>query len=262
MLSITLGLSACGKQDAAQQAATNAESPAAAEPAPASPIAAALADPRRPAGDLETDRRRRPAQVLEFFGIEPGMTVLDMFSGGGYYTEILSYLVGDEGTVFAHNNTPYLGWLAEPIAARYKDDRLTKVKRFTAENNELQLPENTFDAVLLILSYHDVYHVDEQNGWSKIDGPAMLAQLFQSMKPGAVLGVVDHVATAGAPAETGETLHRIDPALARSDIEAAGFVFEAQSDILANPADDHTLHTFSEQMRGKTDQFVFRFRRP
>lgn len=262
VLFLALGLAACGQRDSAEQSATKAEAPAAAKPAPASPVAAALADPRRPTGDLETDQRRRPLETLEFFGIAPGMTVLDMFSGGGYYSEILSYLVGDQGAVHAHNNTPYLGWLAEPIAARYKDGRLPRVNRFTAENNELDLPESTFDAVLLILSYHDVYHVDEANGWSKIDGPAMLAEIFQAMKPGAVLGVVDHVAAAGAPPETGETLHRIDPALARSDIEAAGFVFEAQSDILANPADDHTLHTFSEQMRGKTDQFVFRFRRP
>ena len=171
-------------------------------------------------------------------------------------------MVGDQGKVYAHNNTPYLNWLSEPIKARYQSGKMINVERFTAENNQLDLPANTFDAVLVSLGYHDVYHVDPENGWEKIDGPAMLAQLFQSMKPGSVLGVIDHAAVAGAPPETGETLHRIDPQLALQEITAAGFVFEASSDVLANPGDDHTLHSFSEEMRGKTDRFVFRFRRP
>lgn len=257
-MGLVTGLAGCGADQPGEPAAGSA----ALAPAPADPIAAALADARRPAGDLETDTRRKPREVLAFFGIAPGMTVLDMYSGGGYYAEILSYLVGEQGAVHAHNNTPYLRWLAEPIAERYKDDRLPNVQRFTAENNELALPAATFDAVLMVLSYHDVYHVDQENGWARIDGPAMLAQLYQAMKPGAVLGIVDHAAAAGAPPETGDSLHRIDPALARADIEAAGFVFEAASDVLANPQDDHTLHTFSDQMRGRTDKFVFRFRKP
>jgi len=222
----------------------------------------ALANPTRPAADLETDARRKPEAVLEFFGIGPGMTVLDMYSGGGYYAEILSYVVGDGGQVWAHNNQPYLNWLKDPIAARYADGRLGRVKRFTAENNELDLPAATFDAVTMILCYHDVYHVDEKNGWSKIDGPAMLAEIYQAMKPGAVLGVVDHVAAAGAPPETGETLHRIDPALARKEIVAAGFVFEAESDVLRTDADDPTKPAFDAAVRGKTDRFVYRFRKP
>jgi predicted methyltransferase len=170
--------------------------------------------------------------------------------------------VGEQGKVYAHNNTPYLNWLAEAIKARYQPGIMANVERFTAENNQLDLPANTFDAVLMILGYHDVYHVDTENGWERIDGPAMLAQLFQSMKPGAVLGVIDHAAAAGAPPETGETLHRIDPQLALQEITAAGFVFEESSEILANAEDDHSLHSFSEQMRGNTDRFVFRFRRP
>ncbi len=222
----------------------------------------ALANPARPATDLETDQRRKPEAVLQFFGIEPGMTVLDMYSGGGYYAELMSYVVGDDGKVWAHNNQPYLNWLKEPIAARYADARLDHVKRFTAENNELELPPATFDAVTMILCYHDVYHVDEKNGWMKIDGPAMLAEIYQSMKPGAVLGVVDHKAVAGAPPETGEELHRIDPALAKKEIVAAGFVFEAESDVLRSAEDDPTKPMFDKSVRGKTDRFVFRFRKP
>ncbi|MCW8846990.1 MAG: class I SAM-dependent methyltransferase [Gammaproteobacteria bacterium] len=251
----TLLLFACSQEPAAP--ANTAD-----QAATMDPIAAAIANPDRPDTDRDADQRRKPAEILAFFAIKPGMTVLDMYSGGGYYTQLLSGVVGDQGKVYAHNNTPYLNWLSEPIKARYQSGKMTNVERFTAENNQLDLPANTFDAVLMSLSYHDVYHVDPDNGWEKIDGPAMLAQLFQSMKPGSVLAVIDHAAAAGAPPETGETLHRIDPQLALEEITAAGFVFEASSDILANPEDDHTLHTFSEEMRGKTDRFVFRFRRP
>ncbi len=199
---------------------------------------------------------------MNFSAIEPGMTVLDMFSGSGYYAEILAYTVGTDGQVWAHNNQPYLNWLKDPIAARYSGGRLDQVKRFTAENNELDLPSATFDAVTMILCYHDIYHVDEKNGWMKIDGPAMLGEIYQAMKPGAVLGVVDHAAAPGSPPDTGETLHRIDPALARKEIVAAGFVFEAESDVLRTVNDDTTKSSFDPSVRGKTDRFVYRFRKP
>lgn len=227
-----------------------------------SAVRLALQHPDRLADDLEVDARRKPDAVLEFFGIEPGMTVLDMFSGGGYYTEILCHLVGEDGVVLAHNNTPYLEYSKEGIQKRYTPGRLGNVRRITAENNELQLPENTYDAVLLILSYHDIYYVAEDSGWEQIDGPQMLAEIYQAMKPGAVLGVVDHVAEAGSPAETGNTLHRIDPELAKREIVAAGFVFDGENDVLRNPEDDLAQPMYADGIRGKTDRFIFRFRKP
>lgn len=226
------------------------------------PIQAALASPERLASDRQVDALRKPDQVLAFFDIKPGMVVLDMFSGGGYYTEILSHLVGPSGKVHAHNNTPYLQFVKTALEKRFTPGRLANVERFTAENNELELPAETFDAALLVLSYHDVYHVMEEAGWTKIDGPAMLAEIYQSLKPGAVLGVVDHAAKDGAPAEVGETLHRIDPARAKAEISAAGFVFEAESDALRNPDDDRTKMALDKSIRGKTDRFIFRFRKP
>jgi len=225
-------------------------------------IESALTNPDRLEGDSDADSRRKPAEVLEFFGIAPGMRVLEIFAGGGYYTEILSYVVGPEGSVVAHNNTPYLQYAKASLDKRFTPGRLGNVERLTAENNALDLPENSFDAAVFILAYHDVYHIDEPNGWTRIDGPEMLAEVYRSLKPGAVVGVVDHVAQTGAPAETGNTLHRIDPGLLRKDLESAGFLFDAESEVLRNPADDHSKPMFDPEIRGQTDRFVQRFRKP
>jgi predicted methyltransferase len=230
--------------------------------AQAAAVNAALANPGRPASDRARDQARQSAAVLTFFGITPGMTVLDVFSGGGYYTEILSYLVGPKGWVVAHNNTPYLEFAKADLSTRYAPGRLPNVERIVAENNQLELPANRFDAVLMTNAYHDIYFVDEEHGWAKIDGPRLLAVIYQSMKPGAVLGVVDHAAAPGTSPEAGGALHRIDPDLLKREIEAAGFVFEAGSDVLRNPGDDGTRSSFDPSIRGRTNQVVFRFRKP
>jgi predicted methyltransferase len=223
-------------------------------------VAAAIDAPERLLTDRVFDAQRRPGEVLRFFGIRPGMTVLDLYSGGGYYTEILSFLVGPSGRVVAHNNTAYLEFAKKDLAARFTPGRLQNVERLVAENNELRLPPARFDAVLMSLSWHDVYHEDA--GWPRIDGPRLLAEIGQAMKPGAVLGVIDHAAVTGAPAEVGGTLHRIDPERLRQDITRGGFVLEAESQVLRNPEDDHTKPIFDPAIRGRTDQVVMRFRKP
>ena len=222
---------------------------------------AVAADDRLP-GDYERDADRKPAAVLAFFAIEPGDTVLDLYSGGGYYTELLAHVVGPDGQVVAHTNKPYLNFVGEEFEARHANDRLPNAKVLMAENNELDLEPASFDAILLVLTYHDVYHSDVEHGWAPIDKEKLLAELYGSLKPGGTFGVVDHVAAAGAPPETGHTLHRIDPELAINDIEAAGFELEDTSDVLKNPDDDHTKLVFDPAIRGKTDQFVLRFRKP
>jgi len=222
----------------------------------------AIANPARPAADRARDQLRQSAAVLRFFRITPGMSVLDLYSGGGYYTELVSYIVGSSGEVVAHNNTPYLGFAKEDLAGRYTTGRLPNVERLLAENNELMLPSARFDAVLMTNVYHDIYYVDEKAGWSRIDGPKLLAVVFQALKPGGVIGVVDHAALPGAPPETGGTLHRIDPALLKRDFAAAGFVLDGESDVLINPTDDRTKSAFDPSVQGRTDQFVLRFRKP
>ena len=172
----------------------------------------------RPEADKARDAGRKPAEVLEFLGIAPGMTVLDMFSGGGYYTEIIARVVGEDGHVVAHTNQAYAEFVGEEATRRYANDRLPNVEMLLAEANEMELPAERFDAVMMVLAYHDIYYVDPQNGWPKIDGPRLVAELYRGLRPGGVLGVVDHYAAAGSPRETGNTLHRIDPEIVISRV--------------------------------------------
>lgn len=258
---LSLGMAACGQQ--AEDPADSSEAPA---PVAAAAVvvdyAGAVGNPARPEADRERDAQRKPAEVLEFLGIEPGMVVLDMFSGGGYYTEILAYVVGNDGQVYAHSNEAYLQFVGEEFEQRYRDGRLGNVEVLMAENNELALDPESLDAVMLVLSFHDLYFAAPDDGWPAFDVPLFLEELGSGLKPGGIVGIVDHYAEAGASAETGGTVHRIDPAIVIDAMESAGFVLDGQSDVLRNPADDHSRIVFDPELRGKTDRFVLRFRKP
>ncbi|MDJ0711964.1 MAG: methyltransferase domain-containing protein [Woeseiaceae bacterium] len=260
ILLLALALAACTSEEASKPSDTGA----AAETAEAGPSAAelAVANEARPAADRERDAGRKPAEVLEFLGIEPGMTVLDMFSGGGYYTEILSHVVGTDGRVIAHSNEAYLQYVGDEFEQRYLDGRLANAMVLMAENNELTLDENSIDAVMLALSFHDLYYAAPEQGWPEIDISRFLAELRKGLKPGGFVAIIDHYAAKGAPSETGGTTHRIDPAIVIRDMSAAGFELDGQSDILRNPDDDYAKVVFDEAVRGKTDRFVMRFRNP
>lgn len=263
ILACTL-ISACGQQpDEAPAAEPEAAQNGAAvsDEAVVSIYAAAVAEPARPDADKERDAQRKPAEVLAFLGIKPGMIVLDMFTGGGYYAEIIASIVGDEGKVVAHSNRAYLNFVGDAFKERFSSGRLTNVEVLMAENNELSLEADTFDAIMLVLSFHDLYHANPEHGWERIDAPVFLAELRQALKPGGIVGIVDHYAQAGAPGETGDTVHRIDPAIVITDMEAAGFTLAAQSDMLRNPNDDLSKIVFAPELRGKTDRFVMRFQK-
>lgn len=257
-------LSGCGQQSAEQPATEPVASADSAPMADAGPsiYEAAVASTARPQADRDRDASRKPAAVLEFLGIEPAMTVLDMFTGGGYYAELLSSVVGDEGHVIAQSNEAYLGFVGDAFEQRFGSGRLTNVEVLMAENNELSLQADSLDAVMLILSFHDLYHEDPESGWPRIDGPAFLAQLKKGLKPGGILAVIDHYAVAGAPSETGDSLHRIDPAIVKADMAAAGFVLDGESDMLRNPDDNLEMIVFAPDIRGKTDRFIMRYRKP
>jgi predicted methyltransferase len=230
--------------------------------APGSPVAAAVASAERPASDRERDAGRQPGQVLGFFGLTPGMRVLEVFAGGGYYSEILSHLVGPGGEVLAHNNEAYLGFARAELDARFTPGRLENVTRVTAELDDLALEPGSLDAALLILTWHDFYFADDRYGWPDVDEAALVGKLCDALKPGAVLGVVDHVAeTGGDTAEVARTVHRVDPARVLADFEGSCFTLEARSDLLANAADDRSVSAIDPALRGQTDRFVYRFRK-
>jgi len=254
---LTLLLSACG-----QQASEPVAEPAASAEAAVSIYAAALAHPGRSVADLEDDARRQPDKVLEFFGITAGDSVLDMFSGGGYYTEMLSHVVGADGHVTSHSNEVLLAFAGDEYKARLADNRLANVEVLMAANNELDLQADRYDAAIMTLNYHDLYWVSKDYGWQKIDVEKFLAELYEGLKPGGTLGIVDHSAEAGSPREVGGTLHRIDPGIVLEDLEAAGFVLDGESDLLRSSEDDFSKSVFDEAVRGKTDRFVLRFKKP
>lgn len=222
----------------------------------------AVGHPERFPDDLERDVTRKPAEILEFMQVKPGMKVLDLFSGGGYYTEIISRVVGDKGAVVAQTNKAYQAFASGQTTPRYADDRLANVSILMAENNELSLPANEFDVIMMVLSYHDIYFVNESSGWPKLDGPKLLAELYKGARPGGVLGIIDHSAAPGSPRETGGTTHRIDRDIVVREVEETGFKLEASSDLLRNTEDDYSRNVFEADLRGKTDRFVLRFRKP
>ena len=226
-------------------------------------LAAAFASPERPAADATEDDRRKSREVLALLGVKPGMHVIDVFSAGGYNTELLARAVGVKGEVIAYNNPPYAKFAEKSIAARYAGGRLGNVKQITAETDDVKLPPKSLDAALFVMSYHDMYWRPADGSWNATHPDVLLGKLFTALKPGAVVVVQDHVANAGGdPAAVVDKLHRIDPALVRRDFEKAGFTFVDSSDVLAHPADDHTKLVFDDAIRGKTDQFVYRFRKP
>ena len=222
----------------------------------------AVANHARPAAERARDAGRKPAEVLEFLNIKPGMTVLDLFTGAGYYAEIIAGVVGEEGRVIAHANKAYVEYVGPAFAERFESGRLTNVEVLMAENNALELEAGSLDAVMMVLSFHDLFLVDDENGWPKIDVAPFLAELNKGLRPGGTVGIIDHNAAPGTPSESGGTVHRIDPAIVIEAMQDAGFELVGSSDLLSNPNDDFSVNVFDDAVRGKTDRFILCFRKP
>jgi len=233
------------------------------EPEESVAIDSALASPDRPEADRAQDERRKAREFLDFAGIEPGMRVLDAFAASGYYTELLARTVGSEGEVIAYNNPAYARFAAKGIEARYAGNRLPNVRQITVDVDKLELAPRSLDAVIFVMSFHDLYWRPADGSWTPTDPLQLLRKLHAALKVGGVVIVQDHVAAPGGDtAKVVDTLHRIDPAVVRRDFKAAGFALETESPMLAQPDDDHTKGVFDPAIRGRTDQFVFKFRRP
>jgi len=219
-------------------------------------ITAAIAAPERSDKDRERDARDRPAELMSFAGITTGMKIADVFGGGGYWTELLARAVGPEGHVQLVNNAPYFTFAGKDLKPRFDGNRLPNADQITVETANLKLGSNAYDLIVIFMSYHDLYYIDERDGWPAIDASHFLDQLYTALKPGGHLLIVDHAAAAGSGNSAGQNLHRIDEEFAKKDIASHGFKLEKTWDGYRNSTDDKTKLVFDPAVRGKTDRFT------
>lgn len=236
----------------------------AAEPPAGSPpgIAPAVAMRDRPAEAQALDASRRPVEVLKFLGLKRGDRVLDVMTVSGYYAEIIGNAIGSRGSVVAEEPPVFADDKTRAGFAQLSG-RVPNVKLLEVMPANLDLPAGSIDFTLMHLVYHDAYWASDKYKFPKMDPAAFLKRIYVATKPGGIVGVVDHAAAPGGDSRAVvDALHRIDPAVVRADFAAAGFKLEAESDLLAAPADDHTKLVFDAAVKGKTDRFVMRFRKP
>jgi predicted methyltransferase len=259
-----LCLAACAPTTGATVAEPEAAPPASAAPAPPAaptgitlaPIVAALGAPDRPAGASDRDESRHTAEVMTFAGVKPGERVLDLGALDGYSTWVLSGVVGPDGSVVAQN--PQEWWDGYP-PTKAGIDALTAARPNVASAvepfDQLAGDPDSFDLVYAGLIYHDTAYMN-------VDRGLMNRRILQLLKPGGRYVIVDHHAAAGSGVRDVESLHRIDAARVRREVENAGFVLDAESDVLTRPEDPLTQSVFDEAIQGRTSQFVYRFVKP
>ncbi|WP_448564037.1 class I SAM-dependent methyltransferase [Thalassotalea ganghwensis] len=211
---------------------------------------------QRSSKDIELDESRKGPQIATLAEIKPGMIVADVLGGSGYYSEILSDLVGPSGKVYLHNNNAYMPYVEKELVARLANERLKNVIRHDRETDDLDFGAEQFDAIFFILGYHDLYH--KAQGWD-IDKPNFLGQLKRALKIGGKLVIVDHSAKQGTGTEHSQDLHRIDKDYVIKELSTFGFELIEQSELLANSQDDRMISPFNPTIRRKTDRFVLVF---
>lgn len=221
-------------------------------------ITAAIADKSRPAEDVAKDAARKPGETIALMDVKPGAKVADLIVGGGYFTHILSAAVGPNGRVVAYQPDEFIKFQAsygenlKKLAAAHAN-----VTALDQPFASLDLPDG-LDAVLTVQNYHDLHLTP----FPKDTAAKVNAEVFKSLKPGGVYVVVDHVGAPGSGLEAAMKVHRIEPSIVKAEVEAAGFKLESESQILRNADDPHTASVFDPSLRGKTDQFVMKFRKP
>lgn len=226
-------------------------------------ISAAIADTHRPEKDTQQDAVRRPADLVAFSKVKAGDVVIDVWPGGGYWTRLFSPIVGVKGKVYAYVPSEIAGFKSDPVAiakAIATEPGRGNVEEISDPIDQ-QPPAtslNTIDVVWTFENYHDLHNSFMQG--ASVDG--FNQAVFKLLKPGGYYVVVDHAAAPGAGLKNTEDLHRIDPATVKAEVEKAGFVLDSEARLLANPADDHTLKIFDPAIKGKTDRFMLRFKKP
>lgn len=235
--------------------------PACAPAAPAD-VAAAVKAKERPTKAVVLDPSRKPAEVLSFLGLERGDRALDLLTGSGYYAEIMARAVGPKGAVVAWEPTSFYGGEGKAALDAVKS-RMSNVELLVSDAPDISLPANSFDFVLMHLVYHDFYWSSDKYKFPRVEPADILRKIHAATKPGGIVGVIDHVAEPGGDTRAVvEKIHRIDPAVVRADFERAGFVFDGESNLLRNPADDRAKLVFDPSVRGRTDRIVYRFKKP
>lgn len=218
-------------------------------------VRSAIDHSQRKAEDKERDPARKPAEVLAFLGVEPGMTVMDVMASGGWYTEVLSFAVGENGKVYAQNTPAFLqyrdGTYEKAISERLAGNRLKNVARLDKDYNDLGLDKHV-DVAITALNFHDVYNRSPEAGVEMLKG------IKTALKPGGVVGLIDHNGNADAD---NASLHRMTKEQAVAAAEKAGFEV-TESDLLASGGDDHSAMVFAPEIRGKTDRFLLKLTKP
>lgn len=219
-------------------------------------ISAAVADPARPAADRARDALRKPADCLSFADVHPGMSIAELFPGTGYFTRLFSRVVGPQGHVYEFVPPPRKAAKPSPVRAIAADPHYYhNITVFTWPVGKLPVPRPV-DLVWTSQNYHDLHNIPG------LDVAAFDRAVYAALKPGGIFLVLDHVAPAGSGFSDTGTLHRIDPEAAKKEILSAGFRFVGESNVLHNPDDPHTSAVFDPSIRGRTDQFIFEFRKP
>src|SRR6516165_11963393 len=221
----------------------------------------AVADPSRPDSDTSRDADRKPVQTLEFAGVKSGDTVADYVADTGYFTRLFASVVGSKGHVYAVEPTAFFKFehFVKAVAELqgYAVAHPTVTVTTAAALEGLKFPEK-LDLFWISRNYHDLH--DEFMG--PVDIAAFNKAVYSALKPGGLYVILDHSAAPSAPANVTETLHRIESSTVRREVEAAGFKFDSESSILANPADSRSARVFDATIRGHTDQFILKFRKP
>lgn len=231
-----------------------------ANPAAADIYDAAVAHAGRSEHDLKRDATDHPAEVLRLAGIKPGMQVGDFMGAEGYYSELVSYIVGPGGHVLLLNNPTWDAW-----SPHWKERvaRLPNVEHRTVDAEHVNVPDRSLDAVLLIKAYHDFYFIDDDpsDNWPRFDVGRVVSEIARMLKPGGTVLLIDHSAKPGTGTSAATPLHRIDEAYARAEFEKHGFKLVATSDVLRRPDDPREQISYKGPMVGKTDRFVLVFRK-
>jgi predicted methyltransferase len=220
----------------------------------AADVAAALSHPDRPSADAENDARRKPAEVLNFAGLETGMSVLELEAGGGYYTEIISRAVGPNGSVILQHAPGLMSFVGDGINQRTADNRLANVTVSITNFDELDAPDNSIDMVTWIQGPHELGFAPEGNSMG--DPQESFREIARALKPGGLLVASDHIAPDGAGIEAGGTLHRVEESVVTELARNAGLSVVRTSNLFKNSEDPLDVGVFAPAVRGKTSQFL------